>query len=175
MRAICAAACLILLCGVAATSAGALGKKRTAACKAITVDEALEAMEYAGSSLSVGFGDDTPIHQLPGVRRFKGREVTCSWAAPNAFGDIELLITVLPTPAEAKRYFKARGMCFREARISLGAEACGGPGGLLARWGRFAIWLQGAASPDGSGMSLSHLVTLARAVFSRAPRIFPGS
>jgi hypothetical protein len=174
MRAICAAGFLIVLCGIAALPANALrGPQQTATCQTISAAEALEALEDTGEVFA-GWGTDTPVRAVHGARRFKGREIDCQWSTRNVKGWISVLVAVLPTPAEATRFFNARGMCFRKPRIAVGAVGCGGPGDVFARSGRFAITVSGAISRDGSVISSRRLAALAKAVFSRAPRVFAG-
>jgi hypothetical protein len=160
---------------VALTAAPALtaNGKRTAACKTIVDVEALIAMG-AKDGYS-GFGHDWPIQQIPGTRRFRGREVSCQWASDTGLGNIDLGIFVLPTRAEATRYYRAwNPVCPKPQRVNVGAGGCGAAGILRAHWGRFALGLGGALSNDGSVMSGPALEILAKRVFSRAPRVFAG-
>ena len=173
-RGVLAAACVIVLCAVAAASAAAFrGERQTVACKTISAAEALEALEDTGEVFA-GWGQDTPITQVHGVRRFKGREIDCTWATRHTQGYINVFVNVLPTASEAKRYFDARGLCFHRPRLVVGAAGCGGDQDVYARWGRFAITVDGASAKDGTVMEARHLVMVAKAVFSRAPRVFAG-
>src|SRR3954454_637474 len=174
MRPIFAVGFLIVLCGIAALPAKALrAPQQTATCQTISAAEALEALEDTGEVFA-GWGSDTPVRKIHGARRFKGREIDCEWSTRNVKGWISVSVAVLPTPAEATRYFNARGLCFHKPRLAVGAVGCGGPGDVFARSGRFAIVVSGAITHDGSVISARHLVTLAKSVFARAPHVFAG-
>jgi hypothetical protein len=176
VRVILAATCVLLVAGNAAPSGVSAGAGRTPACKTITVAEALDAMDDSSPGLFYGRGHSWPLQQFPGKRPFKGKEVSCSWASDNGLGNIDLGVFVLPTSAEATRYYRAwNPLCPKAQRVNVGAGACGAAGILRAHWGRFAIGLNGATSKDGSVIRSTALVILAKHVFFRAPRTFPTS
>jgi len=173
-RAIVALGCAGVVATSAASARSADGAGRTLACKTVTVAEALDAMDDTAPGLLYGRGHSWPLRQFPGSRHFQGKEVSCSWASTNGLGSIDLGIFVLPSAAEATRYYRTLNpVCPKSQRVNVGAGGCGAAGSLQAHWGRFAIGFSGASAKDGSVMRGTAMVLLAKEIFSRAPRVFP--